>query len=558
MLSVLHHLICKYDGIGWIPTVRGCLSLEVIDNAENILGDVDKYSVRFKTTRKLCSQHYLIASSLLTVNDSKAGDEFDRSFRYIFTGSINDDDDVNTFLKREGLTEDTSLKAYINEKGLLLGRLIIVASEEVDDGESENKYKCIIPRWLKTIHHLTKREVFFLTKLENLSEKNDHYRKLFNVDAASMDCLQKERQEMFLLWKELRKIAENIGNDKESKRPTFKFDVALTRDGILLLRDVTDIEYRDYFAKENTADDYKTNIALHRLFKSAMNYVKYLFHNNYHHNEEHDTYLPASNLHPAKETGNWDLYPVFRHQMDAFMVPIIKQKRSNFSSYTVDPIGILLYAKAFIRVFESNNLVNRKATKNAKEYCEFLQKEIEQMTSKDNTIVRALIANHNLYVIISGLLAFVFACLKTIDLLGLQIRRDLIPCLPIIERPFNSIGKFVILSLVGYLLYIIPRSILLKKQFRLREKSRSKLFKDSNLREEHFSWRYELYIKWNTFWLKTNEGINALFYYMQEILKQNRQIKIRYNLISIITPIGFLLFILLAFKILMYFLQGEW
>ena len=69
MPSLPHSLIRHYDSIGWIPTIRGCLSLDLIDKAKCILGDVDKYSVRFKQYYGLESAHYLIATSLNTVNE---------------------------------------------------------------------------------------------------------------------------------------------------------------------------------------------------------------------------------------------------------------------------------------------------------------------------------------------------------------------------------------------------------------------------------------------------------------------------------------------------------
>ena len=34
MLGLSHSLIRHYDSIGWIPTIKGCLSLDLIDNAK--------------------------------------------------------------------------------------------------------------------------------------------------------------------------------------------------------------------------------------------------------------------------------------------------------------------------------------------------------------------------------------------------------------------------------------------------------------------------------------------------------------------------------------------
>lgn len=477
MSSVSKSLISKYDGIGWIPTIRGCLSLDLIDNAESILGDVDKYSIKFKTITEHHSQHYLIASSLLTVNDTKVGNNYDRTFRYIFIGSIHDEEIEKKFLANKGLANDASLNDYIHNEGLLIGQLIIVASEKEKKKKGEGEEET---SWWKKKHYLTKDEVDFLNGLKDLTKSNEKFKRQFHVEAAPMKELQKSRKEMLLKWQNLAGTIENIKNDKASKRPTFVFDVALTRDGILLLKDSTDTSYRTYFAAPGTDDDYKNNLSLHRLFKSAMNYVKYLFHSNYHHNEEHDTYLPASNLHPAlkeaqQNAEKLNLYAVFRHQMDALMVPIIKQKRSDFRSYTVDPVGVLLYTKAFIGVFGSNQLIDQNVAKKSQEYCDILQKEIDLMTSENSAIIRAFITSNNLFIIISGVLAFVFTCLKTLDLLKLAVR-DLMPGLPVIPHPYNAIGKFAILAIIALGIYIIPRSLALKKQFKLNKKSRTILF----------------------------------------------------------------------------------
>lgn len=504
-MGVPHSLIRHYDSIGWIPTIKGCLSLDLIDNAKSILGDVDKYSVRFKRTYGLRSAHYIIASSLHTVNDSKAGADYGRSFRYVFTGSINDEKVQKKFLKEYELAQDKSLQTYINVEGLLIGRLVIVV---------ENKHK------------LSSSEVALLQGLKELSKRNKKYLDEFHVKAISMESLDKDRKEMYETWEYLVYRSQMIEEEKEADRPIFCFDVALTRDGILLLKDVTSEEWKQNYAAPGTPDDYTKNIPIHRLFKDAMNYMKYLFHSNYHHNEDHDAYLPASNLHPIIKDNDekdkvkkfvcrllscpdkLDLYKVFRHQLDAFLVPVIKLKRSDFSSYTVNPQGIILYAKAFIRVFEENKLVDEHVTKKAQEHCDFLEKEIEQMTAEHSAIVRAFITNHNLFVIVPALLAFVLACLKTANLLHLYVKQYVISYQDIPANLY-AVGKFMFLASLGYTLYIISRTRALRKKFKLKEKTSNRLFVNSNLlgRSGRFSCRYKLYIAYNTLILRMGKPI---------------------------------------------------
>lgn len=489
MPAKLQNLISHYDCIGWIPTIRGCLSLDLIDEAGSILGDVDKYSVRFKVINGFHSRHYLIASALFTVNDTKAGREFDRTFRYIFTGSINDDELTQKFLDDYHLEDDEILKDYIEKEGLLLGRLFII---------SEND--------------LTNQEATFLKGLKELSRTNKEYLDAFNVKADSMEVLDGYRATMQKEWSQLREMAHRIETDEKNKRPTFSFDVAVTRDGILLLKDVTSTEYRDYYAASNSADDYTMNIPVHRLFKIAMNCIKYLFHSNYHHNEDHDTYLPASNLHPARENGTLDLHRVFKHQLDAFFVPVVKLKRSSFSNHTIESYGVLLYAKSFIRVFRANKLVGCEETKKAKDYCEIMEKEVAEMTAPQRTLVNALITKHNPFLIISGLLAFVFTCLKLISVFVI------IPQAIKIEENFRitiqdktlflfNTALVAMLTAIGYAVYIIPRSRILSKQFKPKQKSKNWLFQDSSLSRKRFSRPYELYILYNTFKLHVKNSI---------------------------------------------------
>jgi hypothetical protein len=544
MPSVLERLISKFDGIGWIPTIRGCLSLDLIDNAKNILGDVDKYSIRFKYPNGLRSEHYLIASSILTTNDTKAGAGYIRTFRYIFTGSINNENVVKAFLEEKNLLCDTNLQNYIHDEGLLIGRLVIEASEKVN---TENKRRVFT-------HRLTENEEKLLRELQKLTELKKGYQNQFSLKAASMAELQKTREEMVEKWKELNGIIKEIEKEESNDRPTFCFEVVLTRDGILLLKDVTSTKYRSYFAESETADDYTKNIPLHRLFKSAMNYMKYLFHSNYHHNEEHDTYLPASNLHSAMAYGKLDLYKVFRHQLDAFLVPIVKLKRNSFSNYAVDPMGIILYAKAFIRVSETNHMVSQDVISKTKEHCEILQREIEQMTSQQRSIINTLVIQHNPFVIVTALLGFVFTCLKTIEALKLKSNQfDFMEKL-ILPEPYYGIEKFLILATIGYLLYIVPRSMTLQRQFRLKEKRllfrlkkrlKGLIFRNCVLEKKRFSRWYDLTIYFNSCWMEPNEW-----------LSKRRKKEVEYDYLSIVLYLIIIFLSIAAIAFIVWLLRG--
>lgn len=494
-MPVLQNLISRFDCIGWVPTIRGTLSLEVINDARSILGDVDKYSVKFKKNRDFHSEHYVVASSLLTTNDSKAGSNYVRTFRYIFLGSINNPDVEQTFLDKYHLADDNDLSTYMQDKGLLLGRMIILIEES---------------------RTLTDLEVSFLTQLKELTHAKKNFDDSFNVLADSMEVLEAQRSGMFTSWQRLCALSKQIETDDKNPRPTFCFDVALTRDGILLLKDDSLPIYRSVYATPGTDSDYTTHIPIHRLFKVAMNYVKYLFHSNYHHNDDHDTYLPASNLHPAKAGDTLDLHRVFRHQLDAFLVPVIKLKRSGFSSYTVEAEGVILYAKAFIHVFEANGLVDKDTTSKALAFCGILEEEVRFMTSRWKTIVTTLLSQHNISVLFMWLLTFVFTCLKLITIFVDIPRLD--PDHLDNTMILYDMGIIGALGLLGYVLYIIPRSRILRRRFKLKWRKHNWMLRNSNLDSKKFSFWYGCHIDYHTLILRLDYTNRATSHLLLQIL----------------------------------------
>lgn len=58
-MADLKPLIEKYDCFAWVPTIRGALSLDLIDNSRNLLGDVDKYSVAIRHHKGLTTEQTL-------------------------------------------------------------------------------------------------------------------------------------------------------------------------------------------------------------------------------------------------------------------------------------------------------------------------------------------------------------------------------------------------------------------------------------------------------------------------------------------------------------------
>lgn len=405
-MHILKELIANSDAFGWVPTIRGSLSLDLLSDARRILGDVDKYAVEFKYFKGHRSLHYIAATSLLTVNDRKAGSEYLKTLRYFFTATINDEQQALDMLEAKGLGYmKSSYCKYTRNNAPLVGKLSIVVEKD---------------------HFIPANEADFLVKIKSLaSEKNDYLR-MRDVKAESMSELAIGRNKMLCTWREIRQIHERIMQSPHNSddAPTYCFDVFLTRDGIMLLDNRTADSSISTIAAPGSEDDYKIHKPIHRLFKVAMNYVKFLFHYNYHHNEEHDTYLPASNLHSLCWSARYPFTPVFRHQLESFLAPITRLKRDRFKDYVLEPNGILLYAKAFINVCRSNGLVEPAMLDREMEFVEIQSKEIEQFTSGRRTRVNAAIVQKLPTVLTAGILAIVVAILKIVSIVNEAVIRN--------------------------------------------------------------------------------------------------------------------------------------
>lgn len=479
-MNELQSLMGIYDCFAWIPTIRGSLSLDLITDADEILGDVDKYSVEIKNYKGLHSEHYVAATSLLTVNDSKSGEDYLRSFRYVFVGTINEEERRNGYLAEHNLTGNEEIVSYLSDKGMLLGHLIII---------------------VENLNGLTSDEAELLKEFRELSGIMKEYRTHFYVEASSMEKLAEERNAAIRCWNHIESIVSRIKKNekKENKYPVYCFDTLLTRDGILLLKDVTqNTPDKQTYASAGSPNDYTRNVPLHRLFKVAMNYMKYLFHSNYHHNQEHDTYLPASNLHPVKNGDSFDLIRVFRHQMEAFLAPVVKLKRRGFKDYTLDANGILLYTKAFVNVFKHNNLIAEAEIKRAEDFLAIQEKEVDYMQQNKKSLINVALSQRNFLFIISGILAFIVAVLKIITMFIDFKKVNLSDCA---NWDMHIIGLdvviLIIITLVGFCLYWVPSSLVLKNRFKPKKMKRKWFFKDSDIEKKKLSLWYAWYIKYS-------------------------------------------------------------
>lgn len=113
-----------------------------------------------------------------------------------------------------------------------------------------------------------------------------------------------------------------------------------------------------------------------------------------------------------------------------------------------------------------------------------------------------------------------------------------------IPQPYYGIAKFLALAVTGYLLYIIPRSMALKKQFRLKEKTGKWIFRDSKLKKRRFSRWYDTYIFLNSCWLK-----------LKEWLREPRKKELEYDYLSIFRYLLIIVFSIAAIAVILWLLR---
>jgi hypothetical protein len=405
LVTPYRQIIDKFDAIGWIPTIRGGLSLNVFDDSESLLGDVDKYSTEIKIYNGFKSSRYLAASSLFAFKDRKKGRNYRRAFRFVFRGSIND------IAKQDAFLQDTfeesqyvAVKSLFEEKDILIGRLSIIS----------------LPNKLNK-RRITEQENELLLALKELQSKKNQYDKAFRLFAEDLKTLENMRTDLKSIWSCVEaKMSEfemtlEANDDKKSHR-VYKFDVILSRDGILFLKDKTHVLFRgDYFEK-GTPSDYTLNIPIHRIFKTALHFITSLFHKNYHHPDEHDAFLPVSNLHPIKKDAS--LRRLVKHQVDAFLCPIIKAKRDlgdTKANILCDPEGVLPYFESFIHVSENNQFVDKKDADVFREFINTQSKEYEVRSSDVKSIRSSFLAQRNPWARITVGLAVLAAVIATFD-----------------------------------------------------------------------------------------------------------------------------------------------
>ncbi|MDR0971586.1 MAG: hypothetical protein LBM25_04290 [Bacteroidales bacterium] len=477
---LLGNLLQCMDFIGWVPCINKELSLKLFDttnsssfdyinnNQSTLLGDIDKYSVSIKTAQgdyieEIIQKHYIVASSFYTCRDSKIGKDFNRSFRFIFIGAINDKTYKESFA--DCLWIDEEELEY--EENLLLGKLII----------------------LPYLGKVRKEENEFLIAIKELTKINNNYNKKFNETSSSFEELHQVKNELLEQYKKVEQCVRDIENleeveyiEKEGKeklhRPTI-LDVALYRDGVLFLKDyigyiVDDEEdkyVRDHF-EEDTLENYADHIPIHRIYKMGYHFIKFLFHKNYYHDEKDDTMLPLSNLNPHQY--DYSLNKVVKHQLSAFTNEVFIEKRSNESKR--ESIGILLYAKAFISVFRDKVMIENDEAKLLNERIDLSIKDIETFSKNKKYVLNSFIQNKSLVPAILLGLSFVMAFFNLLDKL--------------IPDNIRLIIATFICFVVGFFLQRISYLLSKKDVYIPKKQKQNRLFVNTNTDKCKLDYRY--------------------------------------------------------------------
>lgn len=378
----LSALINNFDCLGWIPSVRGDLSLSLLSEPKYLFGDIDRCRLYVKKSNGFCNQHYIAATSLITFDDSLRGREYFRTMRFAFKGSINDTKRHNDFLQTYNLSKGEHDIATKGE--ILVGQLLIIVN-------------------------LSDESIIFSEKeavlLQNLMECD-------NIEQSDSDRL-------FEKWLKIEEIMSNIKDSGDMSQdlsnltyPVISFDVILTRDGLLFLKDTTNNVIKTMYCKDGSSSDHTRNVAMSRVFETAMCFVKYLFHNNYHHDSKNDSFLPVSNLHSIRKSQ--DYRKLAKHQLNSFLDAVSRLRRGGFATYSMDPCGVLNYAHACVDVFLNNKMFTEADAKHYHAAISRLLEDVNNLIKDDKVIFNTFITQKASFTFISLILVFSIAIIEII------------------------------------------------------------------------------------------------------------------------------------------------
>lgn len=350
-------LIQQFQGLAWIPTIKGGLSFDVVNTPETLIGDRDKKVAHMKLFNNMRGRHYVVATSLCTFEDDHTSHKsrkchkscsnypdkdkekkkcrykdyctypkkYNHTFRFIFVATVSD----NVMLKGKQESESFSLT---NAGQFLTGRLYIIPQ---------------MGKWVDTDMSAVLDTIYRIADKCTAKSNNNRSTRLTGLLEYTKE-MNKSNEEFIALWKE---VTDNLNRmlsayaRSKVPRPVACIETLLSRDGMLLFRNATDLSNLRFFKGFRDSLDSGT-VPMHRIFKTAATYVKFLFHKNYNHHDKNDSYMPVSNLRNVHNQK--DMSKIVRHQMESLLVPVIQLRRQLYKKCNCNPVGIIGYARAFL------------------------------------------------------------------------------------------------------------------------------------------------------------------------------------------------------------------
>lgn len=428
-------VIQQFQGLAWVPTIKGGLSFDVVNNPETLIGDRDKKVAHMKLFSNMQGRHYVVATSLCTFEDDNKSHKsrqcrhnscsdyrdrnkdrekcrlkdyctyskkYNHTFRFIFAATVSDN------VELEGKVEGESF-SLTNAGQFLTGRLYIIPQM----GKWVNPD---ISTVLGTISRI-------VDKCTGKGSKNNRTTQLTGLMEYTADP-NTSNNEFIDLWKELTCNLDRMSSAyavSKVPRPVACIETLLSRDGMLLFRDATDTGNLHFFKGFRDSLD-SDSIPMHRMFKTAATYVKFLFHKNYNHHDKNDSYMPVSNLRNVRDEK--DMSRIVRHQMESLLVPVIQLRRQLYKKCNCNPVGIIEYARAFLESARKQGWIRSECGLSgtneyeiARNYISILMEDVRAgHEQRRNSVLDFLTVQSNLMAFFAIVLTFALAAKEIIDL----------------------------------------------------------------------------------------------------------------------------------------------
>lgn len=310
----------RFDGIGWIPSIKGCFSLNAVAKMpEFSYGDFDKYSIVFtKNDSNTREKHYFIASTVVKTDDTKGGSRYGRLYRCIFIGAVGDDDLIKSdeFYKEK--------YDYILNEDICIGKLLLYFVDDAakyDDKENE------------FLHKLDEFSALF-EKNKNIDDYYDKWSKLNDMFDELSEVVHNRKNNF------LEEILYNLKDELVINKNVY--DIALCRDGLMFIK-----KRNKHNKNMNTVECFE----LSQEYQLAFLFLKHVFHSDYHHSRSCDDILQIFSCKNKMKK-------FYSAQLSLLLDVVVDAKKFLKTSVNVEPQGILSYAKSFVSICKNKNIIS--------------------------------------------------------------------------------------------------------------------------------------------------------------------------------------------------------